>query len=240
MADDSVIPMDQPLPEGFKPNIEIGKHIAETTCVSCHGQRGDGMMRIDGSDPIELPSMYPKLAGQHHNYIVQQLRDFQASYLKEEEMQGSLRQDPNMMAYVTSPMIEAVPGEGHKVLDAETAEHIAAFFSSQEPHYGSANEALAERGAQIYHGGDLERNIPACAACHSPTGQGNGPANYPKLAGQHSEYTEAQLVKFRSAERANDPSRMMRDIAERLSDDEIKAVSSYIEGLKPRPKTPRP
>ncbi len=233
MADD-VIPVERPLPEDFTPNMEIGRHIAETSCVSCHGQKGDGLMLLEGKDPVQLSDMYPKLAGQHHNYIVQQLKDFQASYLKEEEMQDSLRQDANMMAYVTQPMLEPAPGKERQVLDSELVEHIAAYFSAQKPNYGIADEELAERGAQIYHGGDLERNIPACAACHSPTGQGNGPANYPKIAGQHATYTEAQLNKFKSSERRNDPARMMRDIAERLSDAEIKAVASYIEGLQPK------
>lgn len=93
---------------------------------------------------------------------------------------------------------------------------------------------LITRGEQIYYGGDMNKNIPACAACHSPTGVGNGPASYPSLAGQNYEYLVNQLDNFKNSVRKNDPAGMMRDIAERMSDKEIQAVSAYIKYMQPK------
>ncbi len=187
------------------PDIEAGKKLAET-CVSCHGEAG-----------VSTNDLYPKLAGQHEKYIRTQLYEFKRSYSNPDE---GLRFDAEMSV------------EADKLSEQDIAD-LAAYFSQQEIDYAVADEKLAIRGEQIYRGGDIERNIPACAACHSPTGLGNAPANYPQLAGQHAYYTEKQLNRFKTGERSNDPARMMRDIAERLSDEEIKAVSSYIQGLQP-------
>ena len=87
------------------------------------------------------------------------------------------------------------------------------------------------RGKQLWRAGDAAKGIPACSGCHGPAGKGL-PAQYPRLAGQFPEYTEAQLKSFRSGERANDPERMMREIADKLSDNDIKAVSEYAAGLR--------
>lgn len=94
-------------------------------------------------------------------------------------------------------------------------------------------KTLMLRGEQLYHGGDLAKHIPACSACHSPTGTGNGPAKYPRVAGQNFEYTFNQLHNFKDGNRKNDPARVMRDIVERMSDEEIKAAAVYIKYLKP-------
>lgn len=93
-------------------------------------------------------------------------------------------------------------------------------------------KAMMVRGEQIYYGGDMEKRIPACAACHSPSGSGNGPAAYPALMGQNYEYVFNQLNNFKNAKRTNDPAGMMRDIAERMSDTEIQAVSTYIKYMQ--------
>ncbi len=95
-------------------------------------------------------------------------------------------------------------------------------------------EALMVRGEQIYFGGDMNKRIPACAACHSPTGVGNGPAAYPSLIGQNYEYLHNQLENFKNAKRTNDPAGMMRDIAERMSENEIEAVATYIKYMQPK------
>jgi cytochrome c553 len=108
---------------------------------------------------------------------------------------------------------------------------MAAYFAAQKQSEGTAkNAASVELGQKIYRSGDLKKGLPACAGCHGPTGAGL-PAQYPRIAGQHAEYTEAQLRAFRAEERANDPNKMMRMVAVKMTDPEIKAVSDYIAGL---------
>jgi cytochrome c553 len=146
--------------------------------------------------------VWPKLAGQHASYIIKQL---------------------NGTDQTMSPM--AAP------LQAQDIEDLAAYFSSQPRKIGEADPALVAKGEAIYRGGDLSKGLPACIACHGPKGAGNGPANFPSIGGQHAAYVEGTLKKFRSGERANDINRMMRDIAAKMTDAEIKAVASYVSGL---------
>jgi cytochrome c553 len=110
--------------------------------------------------------------------------------------------------------------------------NLAAYFESQKRKPRVARDPeLARLGQAIYRGGILARNLAACTACHGPNGTGM-PAQFPRLAGQFPEYTTAQLRAFRSGERANDPNRMMRAVAEKLSDREIAALADYIAGLR--------
>jgi cytochrome c553 len=109
---------------------------------------------------------------------------------------------------------------------------VAAFYGTQSVKPEAAkNKELIELGQKIYRAGISEKGVPACAGCHGPKGEGV-PAQYPRVAGQFAEYTEAQLKLFRSGERANDPNRMMAATATKLSDQEIHAVSDYIAGLR--------
>ena len=108
---------------------------------------------------------------------------------------------------------------------------ISAYYSEQGQTAGQAKESYVTLGEKLYRGGKLEAGIPSCMACHGPRGMGNAPAKYPRVSGQHADYTEIQLKAFKAGTRKNDPSGMMQLIASRMSDDEIKAVSSYIEGL---------
>jgi cytochrome c553 len=94
-----------------------------------------------------------------------------------------------------------------------------------------ADPAVVELAESLYRGGNRAIDVPACAACHSPTGKGNAPAGYPALSGQHPEYTLQQLKDFRAGVRANDSNSMMRTIVERLTDKEIEALASYVSGL---------
>jgi cytochrome c553 len=115
-------------------------------------------------------------------------------------------------------------------LSDEDMRHIAAFYASKAAKPGAAkNKDTIRLGEKIYRGGILEKSVPACAGCHGPTGSGI-PAQYPRLGGQHADYTEAQMVAFRAGARAN--SAQMMTIASRMSDLEIKAVSDYIAGLR--------
>jgi cytochrome c553 len=109
--------------------------------------------------------------------------------------------------------------------------NLAAYFASQKPKPGAArNPELVKLGQMIYRAGIADKGVPACAGCHAPDGAGI-PAQFPRLAGQHAEYTTAQLRSFRAGERANDPNSMMRATAEKLSDKEIAALAEYISGL---------
>ena len=173
------------------------------TCTACHGADGNS------SNPE-----WPSLAGQHAGYIVKQLQNFKAG-----EASGRV----NAMM---SPM--ATPLSDEDMLD------LGAYYASQslKPAGGADPELVAE-GELLYQGGDFERGIPACTGCHSPVGNGNPGADYPVLRGQHAKYTEMQLMAFRNGERANDPNEMMRQIADKMSDRQIQAVASYIQGLRP-------
>lgn len=161
---------------------------------------------VDGNSAV---AMYPKLAGQFQEYAAKQLTEFKSG----------ARQSP-----VMSPIAAT--------LSEEDLASLSAYFSAQEPKPAAAKtEGLGSRGEWIYRAGIAEQNVPACASCHGPAGAGI-PVQFPRLAGQHAEYTLSQLKLFRSGERANDPSDMMRNIASRLSDQDMAAVADYIQGLR--------
>jgi cytochrome c553 len=149
----------------------------------------------------------PIIAGQHPEYLVKQL----------EEFKSGKRNNPVMKGFA-SPLSEA---DMHSV---------AAFYGSKQARPGTAkNKDLYTLGQKIYRGGIADKQVPACSGCHSPTGAGI-PSQYPRIGGQHADYTEAQLSGFRSGQRAN--SAPMTAIASRMSDREIKAVADYIAGLR--------
>jgi len=149
----------------------------------------------------------PILQGQHADYLAKQLHEFKSGKRKNAVMSG-------MVAALTD----------------EDIRNISAFYASKPAPKGSAkNKELVALGEKIYRGGIAAKQVPACAGCHSPNGAGI-PAQYPRLSGQHADYTEAQLVGFRSGARGN--SAQMVTIAARMSDVEIKAVSDYVAGLR--------
>ena len=148
----------------------------------------------------------PKLAGQHGAYIHKQLTNFK-----------SPERNNAIMTSIAKAMTE------------EDAQNVIAYLAKQKPTPGAAkNKDTVELGKKIYRGGIAEKSVPACAACHSANGAGL-PAQFPRLAGQHQDYTAAQLTSFRAGTRKN--SEQMSKIAKRMSDEEIQAVSDYIAGL---------
>ncbi len=167
-------------------------------CIACHGPGGNS-----------LNPMWPKLAGQHPNYIIKQLRAFKAGE----------RKDPTM-----APMAVA--------LDDKAMADLAAYFTSQKRSEGVAAEDKVELGGKIYRGGNKATGVAACMACHGPTGAGNPAANFPNLAGQQANYVEKAMKDFRAGTRTTDPNRMMRGVAARMTDAEISAVAQFIQGLK--------
>lgn len=163
-----------------------------------------------GADGNSIMPNWPSLAGQGERYLLKQLID-----IKEE-----VRVVPEMTAIVAN-------------MSEQDLADAAAYYSSQTLTGGAADPELVARGEAIYRGGDLATGLPACTGCHSPTGQGNDPAVYPQLAGQHATYTAKQLTDFREGNRVNDGDAMiMQTIASRLSNKDIEAVSSYIQGLR--------
>lgn len=162
-----------------------------------------------GADGNSVITMNPKLAAQHPEYLAKQLKNFKSGDRKNAVMSG-------MVANLTD----------------EDMANLGAYFGSQKANGGAAKtNGAGSLGEKIYRGGLPNVGVPACASCHGPTGSGI-PVNFPRLAGQHAEYTTNQLKTFRSGERTNDAAQMMRIIAGKLSDSEIAAVADYIQGLK--------
>ena len=149
----------------------------------------------------------PIIQGQHRDYLVKQLTEFKAG----------TRNNPIMKGIAST-------------LTPDDMRNVAAFYATKQAKSGFAkNKDFVALGEKIYRGGIADRSIPACAGCHSPSGAGI-PSQYPRLAGQHADYTEAQLVAFRAGARAN--SAPMTGVAAKMNDREIKAVSDYIAGLR--------
>lgn len=160
-----------------------------------------------GADGNSGTPANPKLAQQHPEYIVKQLQEFKSGKRPSPVMQGFAAQ-----------------------LTEADMKNIGAFLGGQKAKPGFAKDKeLVQLGEQIYRGGIGERKVAACAGCHSPNGAGI-PVQYPRLAGQHADYTVSQLVAFRDGVRKN--SLQMTQVASRLSDREIRAVSDYIAGLR--------
>lgn len=161
-----------------------------------------------GADGNSTVSQNPKLAGQGEAYLAKQLIDFKSG----------ARQEVHMTSMVEAIEIADIP-------------HLAAYFSSQQRSKGTASTEKTDFGKQIYQVGVKAKGIPACASCHGPNGMGTPAKKFPSLANQHSEYISKMLKDFRSGIRSNDPRKMMREMAARLSDQEIDAVSAYISSL---------
>lgn len=170
---------------------------------------------VDGNSAVPT---FPKLSGLGHKYLLKQMQDIRDG-----------RRPVALMA-----------GQVDNMTDQDLSD-IAAFYDSQPRTGGTAEPDKVSLGRKVYLGGIAERQVPACSGCHSPTGNGNGPAGYPALAGQHADYVAAQLKMFRKgyedpAGRTNGgEAKIMRTTAFRMSDMEIEAVASYIAGLQPTP-----
>ena len=168
---------------------------------------------VDGNSAVPT---FPKLAGLGHKYLLKQMKDIRDG-----------RRPVALMA-----------GQVDNMSDQDLAD-IAAFYDAQPRTGGMADPDKVALGRKVYLAGIAERQVPACSGCHSPTGNGNGPAGYPSLAGQHAEYIAGQLKMFRKgyedpAGRTNGgEAKIMRTTAFRMSDMEIEAVASYIAGLQP-------
>jgi cytochrome c553 len=162
-----------------------------------------------GMDGNSVNPEWPSLAGQHQSYILAQLQAFKA---------GS-RQNPLM-----SPMA--------MILSDEDMADLAAYFSSQTLRGGETDPSKVKLGQRVYRSGKPEAQVMACAGCHGPAGRGNAPAAYPSIQGQHATYVALQLRAYKSGARSSDPNQMMRNVVASLSEEEIDAVASYVQGLR--------
>jgi cytochrome c553 len=171
--------------------------------AACGGCHG-----FDGNSSIPA---YPKLAGQNEAYIVNQINAFKAN---------TDRQNAIMMGMAAG-------------LSDEDAADIGAYFQAQSLKDAAPFDAdKAAAGRELYKGGDMQKGIPACQACHGPAGAGTAGIGYPQLGGQYVDYTLAQLKAFKEGTRKNDDKMLMRSIVEKLSDEEMAAVANYIASLK--------
>ncbi len=162
-----------------------------------------------GADGNSALAVYPKLAGQNERYLLKQFNDIKSG----------------------SRPVAMMAGQLDNKSEQDLAD-IAAYYASLPISLGAAKADLVESGQQLYRSGNKNTGVAACTACHSPTGAGNGPAGFPALGGQHADYIAAQLTAFRAGERVNDgDSKIMRNVAFHLKDNEIEALASYISGL---------
>lgn len=179
------------------------------TCAACHGQDGNSV------NPV-----WPSIAGQHATYIVQQLQAF-----KGDAANGTAptRTEPLMLGQVM-------------MLSDEDMQNLAVYFSEMPAAAKSVEDpdpSTVALGQRLYRGGDRKSRASACIACHGPTGRGNPAASVPSIRGQYAVYAAAQLRAYASGARKSDgATRVMRDIAARLSEDDIVAVASYMQGLQ--------
>ncbi len=178
------------------------------SCVVCHGAAGNSDLSVN-----------PNLAAQPHEYLYKQLVEFRPRAGEEKAARRGPDGAPSSMTALAMPLTEADMRNVSRYLSEQPLARPAA----------ASNEDLVARGELIWRGGIAAQNVPACAACHAANGAGI-PALYPRLAGQYASYLEGQLKLFRANHRANSP--MMHQIAYRMSDEDIKAVSDYAAGLR--------
>lgn len=164
-----------------------------------------------GADGNSVNPVWPSIAGQHPTYFVEQLQAFK----------GGQRSEPLMLGQVM-------------LLNDEDMRNLAVYYGTMPAAAKSvADPSTLDRGQRLYRGGDRETDAPACNACHGPTGSGNPASSVPLVRGQYAVYAAAQLRAYASGARQSDgPTRVMREIAAKLSEEDILAVSSYMQGLQ--------
>jgi cytochrome c553 len=181
----------------FAADMKAGEE-KSAVCMACHGPQGNSL------NPV-----WPKLAGQHAQYIEAQLASFKSG----------ARQDPMM-----SPQAAALS-------DADV-QNLAAYFAAQTQSEGVARDkGLVVKGERMFRGGNAATGVPACSGCHGPRGMGNPLASFPRISGQHADYVIKALKDFRAGNRSNDMNGMMRGVAQAMTDDEITAVAEFVQGL---------
>lgn len=200
------------------------------SCASCHGEIGNSMMPL-----------FPKLAAQNEGYLVQQMQAFKdgtrsnasmsamVSGLSDQDMQD-IAAFYSAQVVAESEALQLNPDDLDDIDDNDQlteAEKTAAKKDLQDQQ-----DALVTMGYDVYRNGDLDNEISACIACHGPYGEGNEPASFPALKGQHADYLIKTLTDYKTDVRSNNPENMMHMIAKKMTEDEIKAISYYISTMK--------
>ncbi len=198
------------LPAAAATPAEAAAQTATTLCAACHGPDGNS---FNGD--------WPKLAGQHADYTAAQLVAFRCAATGK----------PDKCVARTSGNSALMQGQAANLSDAEI-QALAAHYAQLAIKPGVASAALATKGEKLYRGGNQTSAVPACAACHGPNGRGNAAAKFPAIGGQHAQYIETQLKAYRDGSRRGGLNQIMRDLTSHMTDDEIKAVASYVQGLR--------
>jgi cytochrome c553 len=191
------------LAQAPKPDLGKAQAIASQLCAACHAADGNSVAPAN-----------PKIAGQFPEYLYKQLANFKPQGGRKAERENAV------MAGMVANLSEA------------DMKNLAAYYAGQKlKPAAAADKELASLGQKLWRGGNLQTGVPACAGCHGPAGAGI-PAQFPRLAGQYSEYIAAQLKAFKEGARANDPNGMMRGVATKMSEREMRAVAEYAAGLR--------
>ena len=185
----------------FAGNTASNPELLKKNAMACTACHGDKGISVNPD--------WPNLAGQHARYLLKQLNDLQ---------KGHDRQSVVMV----QPLSTLTPPE---------LEDLAVYYAAFPTAAGVTPEKYLKRGERLYRGGDFDKHITACIACHGPKGTGNAQAGFPLLSGQHAAYTILQLQAFKENKRSNDLNSIMRDISARMSTSDIEAVANYIAGL---------
>ena len=184
-------------------DLAKAQNTANQVCAACHAADGNSTAPAN-----------PKIAGQFPEYLNKQLRDFKA--------QGGKK--PARPSDIMAGMVANLSDDDMK--------NLAAYYGGQKLRpAAAADKNLVAQGQKLWRGGNSSSGVPACQGCHGPAGAGI-PAQYPRLAGQYADYIAAQLKAFQDGARANDPNGMMRAVAARMSEREIRAVAEYAAGLR--------
>lgn len=183
-------------------------------CYACHGPGGNGAINPE----------WPKLGGQGSAYLAEQLAAFKC---------GPLPPDQQAAAKCAEVRNNAVMSAQAAALQPQDMADLAAFFASQKLTPGVASKDAVALAEPLYRFGDASRELPACAACHGPTGAGNAAAKFPHIGGQNSAYTANQLRNYQSGVRGKSgPGVMMAGVAQKLKPEEIEALAAYVSGLQ--------
>lgn len=203
-------------------NISAGKEKA-AACASCHGDNGNSLV-----------SSFPKIAQQHSSYLIKQLQAFKKG-TRSNPMMSPIAMgltDDDMVDIAAYYAEQKISANELPVLDDDEDEKPAATEGEKQTDGNKTIQALIAQGSDLYRNGDLTREVSACIACHGPFGEGSKPAAFPALKSQHADYLIKTLTDFKSGARSNNPENMMHMIAQKMTAEEIKAVSYRISMMK--------
>ncbi|KTC64670.1 cytochrome c4 (plasmid) [Legionella adelaidensis] len=172
-------------------------------------QKSTVCVACHGEKGISSNPQWPSLAGQHYSYLLKQLKDYK---------EGKTRNSP-IMAPVVAPLTE------------QDMEDLASYYAGLPLPEGATPKEFLQRGQELYRGGDFDKKITACIACHGPKGTGNAQAGFPVLSGQQPVYTTQQLQLFKEGKRSNDFNAIMQDISANMDQKDMEAVANYMAGL---------